>query len=71
MFFIDFSTPHVTEATRTIQYGHSSNEAPGSPAPALEAELRRIQEENIALREEIAGMSQHYNTECIPAEVCV
>ncbi len=36
----------VSEAkSGAIQFGPTSNEAPGGPAPAMEAELRRLQEE--------------------------
>ena len=46
----------VADATKTIQYGMTQNEAPGSPAPGLEAEVRRLREENASLKDKMSGM---------------
>ena len=45
----------VADATKSIQYGVTQNEAPGSPAPGLEAEVRRLREENANLKERVSG----------------
>ena len=48
----------ISDATKTIQsrYGMAQYEAPGSPAPGLEAEVRRLREENANLKEKVSGM---------------
>jgi len=40
----------LKETSNNVQFGTVPNEAPGSPAPSQDAELRRLQEENARLR---------------------
>ena len=50
----------LLDAPKSRPFGVSTNEAPGSPAPGMEAEIRKLQEENTRLERKLAGTPYIY-----------